>query len=155
MLVYLTPQESDLIYSLLSRYANSSAQWDEWRVKNWPEEIEEPWAKVMRMCRNYGYIFPYAKDGVINWFRVRLDEHDECTLCPNKECRGVSLINGHGKKEFTPCWEVEKMKPTFKGICPKCGREMSLITIDTYPPIYWYNCKACDFSEREEKKEKL
>ena len=47
------------------------------------------------------------------------------------------------------------MKPTFKGICPKCGREMSLITIDTYPPIYWYHCKACDFSEREEKKEKL
>ena len=100
------------IVELLYKYQRSGIGWDDWIIKNWPENIREKWIEVLHDCRMQGFINPRAIGDKIVWHQMLgqllfLNHVDQCTACPvlADECSGGVDARG----DFKPCWKDKEV----------------------------------------------
>ena len=105
MAFFDTSEIADIV-AALARYQRSGSGWDEWRIKNWPEDFVARWEKALDMGRHNGYIGPHVSNGAIKWWRVRVLTSDNyCIMCPISltDCHGTTTRNRFGQHVFSPC----------------------------------------------------
>lgn len=104
----LTPAEINVMRQHLRTYQSgiNYKGWDDYKVRI-NEELLDKWARVLVICRQNGFLLPYATHSEIIWSQV-LDRGyrgsgDPCFLCTNttvnNSCRGRWT-----GKDFVPCW---------------------------------------------------
>lgn len=91
----------------LQAYAKSGSGWEEYRKKI-TSKLLDKWGKVLRECRQNGFVGPYVEAGEIR-FRQLVDarknppvRYDRCSFCERicklRDHRGALPIN------VNPCW---------------------------------------------------
>jgi len=109
-------------YETMARYLDEfqrkRPEWDVFRAKI-PEALLEKWGRVIRICRENGFIAPMAIDGKIVFQQVKSHvrnrkNSDRCTMCQRNikdgTCRG-KLTNIYGRREFVVCWNMPSGHP--------------------------------------------
>jgi len=99
----------EAMYDFLEKYQKKRPEWDDYRSKI-PEPLLEKWGRVLKECRESGFISPRAHDGKIIFAQIQTHNRknvDNCTLCTNSliagNCKGRLRPNA-GKKTFVQCW---------------------------------------------------
>ncbi len=107
MLAFLTHDEREAMAVHLMAYAKSGLGWDDYRKKV-EGKLLEKWGKILRECRQNGFIGPHVEGGEIR-FRQLVDarkdppvRYDKCSFCERicklRDNRGALPIN------VNPCW---------------------------------------------------
>jgi len=97
----------ETIIDFLDKYQKKRPEWDDFRGKI-PESLLQKWGRVLKICRENGFINPVAKNGKIIFSQILSHKRnrknsDKCTLCTNNfidyTCKG-KIKN----RNFVPCW---------------------------------------------------
>ena len=110
---YLDFQEQQVWQSFILIKQKTNGEWDE-IAKKMPPELRDKTAKVLKECKQNGFIRPRVYDGKLKWQQVMgLERHMkyacQCDLCDNNTtsgtCKGKFVKNSMGHRDFKACWE--------------------------------------------------
>lgn len=91
----------------------TNGEWDE-MAKKMPPALRTKAEKVLKECRQNGFICPRVYDWKLKWSQVLGRERNmkyvcQCDLCDNNTtagtCKGRFVKNHLGHRDFKPCWE--------------------------------------------------
>lgn len=102
----------EAMYDFLEKYQKTRPEWDVFRGKI-PEVLLNKWGRVVKECRQNGFISPTARDKKIIFHQVKShvrnnQNNDKCTICLKRfidyECDGKTTLY-HGQYQHVKCWE--------------------------------------------------
>ncbi len=110
---HLDYQDLQLWISYIQLKQKTNGEWDE-IAKKMPPVLRDTTAKILKECRQNGFIMPRVYDGKLFWNQIMGSERNrkyncQCDLCSNSmtsgTCKGKFTNNQQGHRDFKKCWE--------------------------------------------------
>ena len=112
---HLDYQDLQLWISYIQLKQKTNGEWDE-IAKKMPVVLRDTTAKILKECRQNGFIRPRVYDGELVWHQIMGVErnrkyNNQCDLCTNSmssgTCKGKFINNQQGHRDFKKCWEKQ------------------------------------------------